>query len=234
MGKLNISKHLLRKPEKVTKTPETGNKKNVFKKTISNLVSKYRPSLKTANTLTHEQIVKNNRFVMEKIRSIKTKYPKLDSELKSNKFVEALKAKGITAENLKKYTTLHPESIFSVVNDFRVLQKMGFDVENLSKLNRLHFTMRVNMRALEHELVRKRLAKDNVRARQELNKFFSLRSMADKFTVTELFEAFPFDRIVKEVGIENIKESARISRLNLENDEQLRKYANQQYTRFEL
>ena len=174
-------------------------------------------------------ILKKEKHIMDRLVHVKEKCQNLNNIHNTYKFIRTLKEEGITGKNIREYTNLYPEHIYSKLGNMEpkdkinILHLMGFDLGKMETIKPFDLEYNQHMPSLRTQLYKK--FGSNKEALKELNKFYSLRHIGKGFPIREMLETFPIDAMLREFSYEDIRN--RISSVDgrLHTDEGVRKFA---------
>ena len=174
-------------------------------------------------------LLKKEKHIMDRLVHVKEKCQNLNNMHNIYKFIRTLKEEGITAKNIREYTILYPEQIYSKLGNIdskdklKILSLMGFDLGYIESIKPFYLEFNPSKRGLQAQLYKK--FGSNKEALKELNKFYSLRHIGKGISIREILETFPIDNVLKEFSYEDLRN--RISNVDgrLQTDEGVRKFA---------
>ena len=174
-------------------------------------------------------LLKKEKHILDRLVHVKDKCQNLNNMHNTYKFIRTLKEEGITAKNIREYTRLYPEHIYSKLGNMdskdkmKILSLMGFDLGKMESIKIFDLEYNQHIPSIRAELYKK--FGSNKEALKELNKFYSLRHIGKGIPIREMLETFPIDAMLREFSYEEIRN--RISSIDgrLQTDHGVRKFA---------
>jgi DNA-binding transcriptional MerR regulator len=223
---INLKKLIFKKPKEtlIKRKPVIKSKRKELIKKFFGLKFNIKKEIKKETDL-----LKKEKHIMDRLVHVKEKCQNLNNMHNTYKFIRTLKEEGITAKNIREYTRLYPEHIYSKLGNMdpkdklNILSLMGFDLGYIESIKPFYLEFNPNMRGLQAQLYKK--FGSNKEALKELNKFYSLRHISKGIPIREMLETFPIDTVLKEFSYEDLRNRISSADGRLQTDQGVRKFA---------